>query len=181
MWRGDPAELVAADPEGLIAWARGDELDWHDDAACADSHPDLFFPPRGASTEPAKALCASCPVVDTCLAYALDHGVKHGIWGGTSERERRRLRRDRRAADPAAEGEGPSQSVEESPTPATPPASDSLSETLGSVDASPGDDEPARLDGGSPDQRTVDWSRRDAQLSSRVDLGASSPERDGAA
>ena len=70
---------------------------WQDHAACAD-HPEVdFFPARGESLAPARAICNRCPVADQCLDYALDHGIKHGVWGGTSERDRRTLRKTRRA------------------------------------------------------------------------------------
>lgn len=53
----------------------------------------LFFPEQGQPTEAAKAVCATCPVREECLAYALRTVQRHGIWGGTSERERRQMRR----------------------------------------------------------------------------------------
>ncbi len=37
----------------------------------------------------AKAICATCPVREPCLAYALRIREPHGIWGGLSEVERR--------------------------------------------------------------------------------------------
>jgi len=68
------------------------------DALCLEvASPALFFPERGDSTEPAKAVCARCLVRAECLAYALAEHIQHGIWGGTSERERRRLRSGRAA------------------------------------------------------------------------------------
>lgn len=67
-----------------------------DDGACMGVDPDLFFPERGASVAEAKAVCRSCPVIDACLEYALQEGIKVGIWGGCSERERRQIRRTRR-------------------------------------------------------------------------------------
>jgi WhiB family redox-sensing transcriptional regulator len=71
---------------------------WQRDAACRE-HPGVdYFPPRGAPTGPARAVCANCLVTGECLAYALEHNIKHGVWGGLSERERRRLRRDRAIA-----------------------------------------------------------------------------------
>lgn len=66
--------------------------------ACRGSDPDVFFPDRGESLEPAKQLCGQCAVRDECLEYALDNGERFGVWGGTSERERRRIRRQRRIA-----------------------------------------------------------------------------------
>lgn len=67
---------------------------WRDRAACIDSDA-VFFPERGQSAGPAKAVCRGCPVAADCLEYALVRGEQHGIWGGTSERQRRVLRRER--------------------------------------------------------------------------------------
>lgn len=66
---------------------------WQAYGNCLGVDPALFFPERGASTAPAKAVCAGCVVKTECLDYALTHGEKYGIWGGKSERERRRMRR----------------------------------------------------------------------------------------
>jgi WhiB family redox-sensing transcriptional regulator len=66
--------------------------------ACRGTDPDVFFPDRGESLEPAKRVCAECVVRDECLEHALAHGERFGVWGGTSERERRRIRRQRRTA-----------------------------------------------------------------------------------
>lgn len=65
---------------------------WGQYAACRGLDPDLFFPERGEDTRRAKAVCATCPVVDFCLNYAISAREKQGIWGGRSERERRRIR-----------------------------------------------------------------------------------------
>ena len=55
--------------------------DWQKDAACRE-HPEVnFFPERGESTAPAKAVCSTCLVADECAAYALENGIKDGIWG----------------------------------------------------------------------------------------------------
>lgn len=82
--------------------AAADMPAWHRDAACTAVDPELFFPGRGDSTEPAKQVCAGCPVRSECLEHALDHGEKWGIWGGTSGRERRRIRRQRARGREAA-------------------------------------------------------------------------------
>lgn len=73
---------------------------WHAQAACAGADPALFFPERQDPTEPARALCRSCPVADDCLAEALRFTERDcpGIWGGTSARERRQLRQNARTA-----------------------------------------------------------------------------------
>jgi WhiB family transcriptional regulator, redox-sensing transcriptional regulator len=65
---------------------------WRGRAACRTADPDLFFPERGESAEPARRICASCPVREPCLDYAIGNGVTHGIWGGLAERDRRALR-----------------------------------------------------------------------------------------
>ena len=52
----------------------------------------MFFPGRGESAEPARQICARCPVRQPCLDYAISHGITHGIWGGLAERDRRALR-----------------------------------------------------------------------------------------
>jgi WhiB family redox-sensing transcriptional regulator len=65
---------------------------WRDRAACIGADPDLFFPQRGESAEPAREICARCSVREACLDYALRNAITHGIWGGVSERERRALR-----------------------------------------------------------------------------------------
>ena len=80
-----------------------DPLAWMRSGECLGADPDLFFPERGEPTEPAKEMCARCPVRATCLEYALANGEMHGIWGGMSERQRRVERRRRAlcAAPPA--------------------------------------------------------------------------------
>lgn len=65
--------------------------DWYVDALCAQTSPDEFFPEKGGTSRHAKAICAECPVRQTCLEHALANGERFGVWGGTSERERRRL------------------------------------------------------------------------------------------
>lgn len=64
---------------------------WMDDALCAQTDPEAFFPDKGGSTRAAKAVCAACPVRQQCLDYALAHRETSGIWGGLSALERRAL------------------------------------------------------------------------------------------
>lgn len=63
--------------------------------SCTNADPDTFFPEKGGSTAPAKAICGPCPARDVCLEWALTTGQKFGVWGGLSERERVRAARDR--------------------------------------------------------------------------------------
>ena len=67
--------------------------DWPEQALCAQSDPEAWFPEAGGSATLAKAICARCPVQAPCLAYALGHPELRGVWGGLSERERRAVRR----------------------------------------------------------------------------------------
>lgn len=67
------------------------DLDWQDDALCAQVALDIFFPERGGSTRQAKSICAECTVSEQCLSYALELDERFGVWGGLSERERRKL------------------------------------------------------------------------------------------
>ena len=72
--------------------------DWRQDALCAETDPEAFFPEKGGSTREAKRVCSGCSVRAECLESALANDERFGIWGGLSERERRRLRLLRRDA-----------------------------------------------------------------------------------
>jgi WhiB family redox-sensing transcriptional regulator len=88
----DAIERLPLDVFGLAEADRAEER-WQDNALCAQTDPDAFFPDKGGSTREAKKTCRSCEVRAECLEYALEHDERFGIWGGLSERERRRLRR----------------------------------------------------------------------------------------
>ena len=66
---------------------------WQQKAACRGIDPELFFPDRGENTANAKAVCATCPVVDDCLMYAIVNLEIVGIWGGKDGKQRRIIRR----------------------------------------------------------------------------------------
>lgn len=65
--------------------------DWQDDAVCATTDPDLFFPDIRDPARLAKRICNSCPVKQECLDYAIQAGEEFGVWGGTTEIERRHM------------------------------------------------------------------------------------------
>lgn len=67
--------------------------EWQEQALCAQTDPEAFFPEKGGSTREAKRICRACVVRDECLEYALEHDERFGIWGGLSERERRRVKK----------------------------------------------------------------------------------------
>ena len=69
------------------------EQEWQDQALCAQTDPEAFFPEQGGSTREAKRICKACAVRDECLEFALEHDERFGIWGGLSDRERRRLKK----------------------------------------------------------------------------------------
>jgi WhiB family redox-sensing transcriptional regulator len=78
-------------------------MNWRNRAACLDEDPVLFFPigntsPALLQIEEAKAICRRCPVIESCLKWAIDQGQDAGVWGGLSDDERHALkRRDARA------------------------------------------------------------------------------------
>ena len=69
------------------------ELGWQEQALCAQTDPEAFFPEKGGSTREAKRICVGCEVKAECLEYALGSDERFGFWGGLAERERRRLKR----------------------------------------------------------------------------------------
>ncbi len=90
----DAAQAVPAQRLGAPFSGGGES--WKDEALCAETDPEAFFPEKGGSTREAKRVCVGCAVRMECLEYALENDERFGIWGGLSERERRRLRLQRR-------------------------------------------------------------------------------------
>ncbi|MBM7824884.1 WhiB family redox-sensing transcriptional regulator [Arcanobacterium pluranimalium] len=74
------------------------DLSWMEDALCAQTDPDIFYPEKGGSTAPATSVCNSCSVRAECLDYAVTNDIRHGIWGGTSDNDRKRMSRERKIA-----------------------------------------------------------------------------------
>jgi WhiB family redox-sensing transcriptional regulator len=65
---------------------------WHVEAACRGRGVNQWFPEQGESLEPARVVCASCPVRAECLQAGMDEA--HGVWAGTSAVQRRKVRRE---------------------------------------------------------------------------------------
>src|SRR3954451_10858924 len=61
---------------------------WQDEAVCASTDPEQWFPGKGGSPRLARAVCAGCPVRRSCLASALLF-AEDGIWAGTAPMHRR--------------------------------------------------------------------------------------------
>ena len=78
-----------------LGMPRSRDTDWHLDAVCATTDPELWFPNDGDrhAARRARELCATCPVAQQCLEFALSNGEKHGIWAGLNSDQLARLRR----------------------------------------------------------------------------------------
>jgi WhiB family redox-sensing transcriptional regulator len=58
---------------------------WWIHARCNDGggrHTSVFFSDLPADIAAAKAFCAACPVLESCLEGALERGEAFGVWGG---------------------------------------------------------------------------------------------------
>lgn len=71
---------------------------WFEQANCASTDPELFFPEKGGRSTAARAICSRCEVITECGQRADDMGEEFGIWGGRSRRDRRETRAERKAA-----------------------------------------------------------------------------------
>jgi WhiB family redox-sensing transcriptional regulator len=72
-----------------------DHWEWQYQGACRTMPSEMFFHPDGERgprrrnrENAAKAVCASCPVIQQCRAHALAVQEPYGIWGGLSEDDR---------------------------------------------------------------------------------------------
>ena len=93
-----------AEARRLPAPRQGD-WDWQMQAACRGQDTALFYHPeneRGPSRVRremrAKSICATCPVVNPCLRWALAAREPYGVWGGLSVDERETLLNRRQPA-----------------------------------------------------------------------------------
>jgi hypothetical protein len=66
--------------------------------ACLETEPDLFFSDFGLDIALAKDICAECPMIEACRAYAIKH-ENSGVWGGLSADERFKLRGNKEAVE----------------------------------------------------------------------------------
>lgn len=65
---------------------------WQDSAACKDADSNLFLSGVTSRVEKAKAICATCAVVDKCLQFAIDNeDFEPHVYGGMTGDERRRV------------------------------------------------------------------------------------------
>jgi WhiB family redox-sensing transcriptional regulator len=76
---------------------------WRDQAACLEvvtADYDPFFADSAELQAEAIAVCATCPVRDACLTFAVRTGQQYGIWGGQPHQIIRRLIALERAGRP---------------------------------------------------------------------------------
>ena len=71
---------------------------WIVGGLCGQVSPEMWFLERGADSNTVKGICGRCPVINTCLAWAIDTDQLYGIWGGMTRTERTREAARRRAA-----------------------------------------------------------------------------------
>jgi WhiB family transcriptional regulator, redox-sensing transcriptional regulator len=72
---------------------------WQGLASCRGDDSTFFFAPsyfekrreKQAREAVAKRICATCPVIEPCLDFALSTREAHGVWGGLNETERRAI------------------------------------------------------------------------------------------
>jgi hypothetical protein len=69
---------------------------WVEQANCASTDPDSFFPESDSSNTKAKNVCANCYVAQQCLDYAMEDMSLSGIWGGVTHTYRKQLATQRR-------------------------------------------------------------------------------------
>lgn len=76
------------------------DLDWKNEALCTKTgHPDDWFNAEAQISgevirsrfEHVAAICAECPVRETCLETAIENRETWGVWGGMSTADRERL------------------------------------------------------------------------------------------
>ncbi len=92
-WGGRRFARHGGDPVDIVRDTGGD---WREQALCAQSDPEMWFPEgdhRITQGRQAKAICAKCPVQTQCLEEALANNDMFGVWGGLTASERHRIRK----------------------------------------------------------------------------------------
>lgn len=88
---------------------RQEVWEWQYEGACVGLDSAVFFSPdaeRGMRKQTredgAKAVCATCPVIQQCRQHALSVREPYGVWGGMTMSEREAVYANRAAEVPAA-------------------------------------------------------------------------------
>jgi len=65
---------------------------WQDSAACNGMDSSIFLSGVTSRVNMAKAVCASCPVIQECLSFALaNEDYEPHVYGGMTGSERKRV------------------------------------------------------------------------------------------
>jgi WhiB family redox-sensing transcriptional regulator len=65
---------------------------WQDSAACNGMDSSIFLSGVTSRVNIAKAVCASCPVIQDCLSFALaNEDYEPHVYGGMTGEERKRV------------------------------------------------------------------------------------------
>lgn len=65
---------------------------WQDSAACKDVDSSIFLSGVTSRIEKAKAVCATCSVIDKCLAFAIaNDDFEPHVYGGLTGDERKNI------------------------------------------------------------------------------------------
>lgn len=70
------------------------DKEWYEQAACAETNPEIFTPKPGEKNiaKAAKRICEMCTVIDDCLIASIIEGdVQHSIRGGMTAKQRRNI------------------------------------------------------------------------------------------
>lgn len=71
---------------------------WTEMGLCNQTDPNAFFPDKGDSANPAKAICNLCIVKTQCAEDAIINNDTIGIRGGLSTEQRKHIAKKRRLA-----------------------------------------------------------------------------------
>jgi WhiB family redox-sensing transcriptional regulator len=65
---------------------------WQDSASCKDMDSSVFLSGVASRISIAKAVCATCPVIQECLSFALaNEDFEPHVYGGMTGAERKRV------------------------------------------------------------------------------------------
>ena len=78
---------------------------------CHTADPELFFSEDASEMAVAKSLCASCPLLTSCLEGALARAEPWGIWGGELFDNGKVVAAKRRAGRPRSRTQDESQKI----------------------------------------------------------------------
>lgn len=93
--RNTPAGSTVGGQIDLPTIVVGQDQSWRDKAACKN-YPELDFTPYALNLTIIKAckkVCATCPVQEECLQWALEADDRFSVCGGFTYKERKKLKR----------------------------------------------------------------------------------------